>query len=51
VAGAGEENEEEEGAVDARPVKEVCTDEEEEDEDWRRVGRNKKEGKPTEYSH
>jgi hypothetical protein len=45
-----EEYKEEEWAVDTRPVEEVCTDEEEEDEDWRRVGGDEKEGKPTKHS-
>jgi len=46
VAGAGEENEEEKGAVDAGPVQEVGADEEEEDEYRRGICGYEKEGKP-----
>lgn len=47
VAGGHEEDEEEEGAVDAGPVEEVGADEEEEDEGWRGVGWDEEEGEPT----
>jgi hypothetical protein len=45
VAGRGEE---EEGAVDARPVEEVGADEEEEDEDWGGVCRDEEQWEPAE---
>lgn len=46
VARGHEEDEEEEGAVDAGAVEEIGADEEEEDEGGRGVGRDEEEGEP-----
>ena len=46
VAGGDEEYDEEYGAVDARSIKEVGRDEEEEDEERRGVGGDKEEREP-----
>ena len=46
VARGQEENEEEKRAVDARPVEEVCANEEEEYEGGRGVGRDEEDGEP-----
>lgn len=47
VAGREEEDEQEDGAVDAGPVEEVGADEEEEDEGGRGVCWDEEEGEPT----
>jgi hypothetical protein len=47
VARGDEENEEQDGAVDAGPVEEPGADEEEEDEGGRGVGRDEEQGEPT----
>lgn len=47
MAGGSEEDEEEERAVDAWPVQEVCADEEEEYEDGRGVRWDEEKGQPT----
>jgi hypothetical protein len=44
VAGRCEEDEQQEGAVDARPVQEVGADEEEEDKDGRGICGDEEEG-------
>lgn len=49
VARGDEEDEQEDGAVDARPVQEVRADEEEEYEGRRRVGGDEEEGDPATF--
>ncbi len=50
VARREEEDEEQHGAVDARPVEEVGRQEEEHDEGRRRIGRDEEEREPAVYN-